>query len=188
MPAPPTGTVTFLFSDLEGSTALLQQLGHRYAEVLAGYRALLRAGFQAAGGHEVDTAGDGFFVAFSRATDAAAAAVTAQRAIATHPWPEGVQVRARMGVHTGEPTLAAGSCVGLDVHRAARIGAAGHGGQVLLSLTTYDLVAPDLPDGVRVRDLGEHRLKGLQRPEHLFQLVIPGVQSDFPALRTLERR
>jgi class 3 adenylate cyclase len=188
VPEPPAGTVAFLFSDIEGSTALLQDLGARYAEVLADHRQLLRAAFQAAGGYEVDTAGDGFFVAFHRAVDAAAAAVAAQRAIATHPWPEGVRVRVRLGLHTGEPIRTAGGYVGLDVHRAARICAAGHGGQILLSQTTYDLVAPDLPGDVHVRDLGEHRLKDLHRPEHLFQLVITGLQVDFPALRTLDRR
>ena len=188
MPALPTGTVTFLFSDIEGSTALLQHLGDRYAGVLADHRQLLRAAFQASGGHEVDTAGDGFFIAFLRATDAAAAAVAAQRAMATHPWPENTQVRVRLGLHTGEPTLAAGGYVGLDIHRAARICTAGHGGQILLSQTTCDLVAPVLPDGVNVRDLGEHRLKDLHSPEHLFQLVIPDLQIDFPALRTLDSR
>jgi predicted ATPase/class 3 adenylate cyclase len=188
MPELPTGTVTFLFSDIEGSTSLLQHLGDRFADVLADHRRLLRAAFQAAGGHEVDAAGDGFFVAFHRATDAAAAAVAAQRAMATHPWPEGAQVRVRMGLHTGEPSLTAGGYIGLDVHRAARICAAGHGGQILLSQSTCDLVAPDLPEDVNLRDLGEHRLKDLHRPERLFQLVIPHVFADFPALRTLNNR
>jgi predicted ATPase/class 3 adenylate cyclase len=182
----PTGTVTFLFSDIEGSTRLLQHLGDRYASVLADYRRLLRTAFQVASGHEVDTAGDGFFIAFHRATDAAAAAVSAQRAMATHSWPEGVQVRVRMGLHTGEPTLTTGGYVGLDVHRAARICAAGHGGQTLLSQTTRDLIAPDLPEGVTLRELGEHRLKDLHRPERLFQLVIPSFLADFPALKTLD--
>ncbi len=186
MPALPQGTVTFLFSDIEGSTRLLQGLGDGYADVLADHQRLLRAAFQAADGHEVHTAGDSFFVAFHRATDAAAAAVAAQRAIATYPWPEDVQVRARMGLHTGEPTLAAGDYVGLDVHRAARICAAGHGGQILLSQTTRDLVAHDLPEGVSLRALGEHRLKDLYRPERLFQLVIPDLLADFPALKSLD--
>jgi predicted ATPase/class 3 adenylate cyclase len=183
----PTGTVTFLFSDVEGSTRLLQELGDRYADVLADYRQLLRAAFQTAGGHEVDTAGDGVFVAFHRATDAVAVAAAAQRAIVAHPWPEGVQVRVRMGLHTGEPTLTLSGYVGLDVHRAARICAAGHGGQVLLSQTTYALVAQDLPERTSLRDLGEHRLKDLQRPERLFQLVTPALPADFPPLNTLDR-
>jgi predicted ATPase/class 3 adenylate cyclase/Tfp pilus assembly protein PilF len=188
MPELPTGTVTLLFSDIEGSTSLLQHLGNRYADVLADHRQLLRAAFQAAGGYEVDTAGDGFFVAFHRATDAATAAVAAQRAMTTQSWPEGAQVRVRMGLHTGEPILAGGGYVGLDIHRAARICAAGHGGQILLSQTTRDLVAYDLPEGVHVRDLGEHRLKDLHRSERLFQLVIPDSRVDFPALRTLDSR
>jgi predicted ATPase/class 3 adenylate cyclase len=188
MPEPPSGTVTFLFSDLEHSTRLLQHLGDRYGEVLAAYRRLLRAAFQAWDGHEIDTAGDGFFVAFQRATHAVAAAVAAQRAIAGYPWAEGTSVRARMGLHTGEPTLTASGYVGLDVHRAARICAAGHGGQILLSQTTRALVEYDLPAGVRLRDVGEHRLKDLQRPERLYQLVIPDLPADFPPLKTLDSR
>jgi len=133
MPEAPRGTVTFLFSDIEHSTRLLQHLSDRYAEVLAEYRRLLREAFQAWDGYEIDTAGDGFFAAFQRATHAVAAAVAAQRAMAIHPWPEGLPVRVRMGLHTGEPTRAAGDYIGLDVHRAARICAAGHGGQTLLS-------------------------------------------------------
>ena len=147
MPELPSGTVTFLFSDIEHSTRLLQHLGARYAEVLAEYRRLLRETFQAEDGYEIDTAGDGFFVAFQRATHAVAAAVAAQRAIAGHPWSEGAPVRVRMGLHTGEPTRAADGYIGLDVHRAARICAAGHGGQTLLSQTTHTLVEYDLPAG-----------------------------------------
>jgi len=188
MPDLPTGTVTFLFSDLEGSTRLLQQLGDRYADVLAAHRSLLRAAFQGWGGYEIDTAGDGFFVAFGRATQAMAAAMAAQRAITVHLWPEGAQVRVRMGLHAGEPTLAAGGYIGLDVHRAARICAAGHGGQILLSETTRALVEYDLPEEVSLRDLGEHRLKDLQRPEHLFQLVLPDMPAEFPPLKTLDSR
>lgn len=186
MPEPPSGTVTFLFSDIEHSTRLLQHLGNRYAEVLAAYRQLLREAFQEWDGYEIDTAGDGFFVAFQRATHAVVAAVAAQRTIAAHPWPEGVPVRARMGMHTGEPALAAGGYVGLDVHRAARICTAGHGGQTLLSQTTRALVEHDLPAAVRLRDLGDHRLKDLQRPERLYQLVIPDVPADFPPLKSLD--
>ena len=188
MPAPPSGTVTFLFSDIETSTRLLQHLGDRYAEVLAAYRSLLREAFQAWDGYEIDTAGDGFFVAFQRATHAVAAAVAAQRAVAGHVWPAGAPVRVRIGLHTGEPTRAAGGYVGLDVHRAARICTAGHGGQTLYSQTTHALVEYDLPAGVRGRDLGTYRLKDLQRPEHLYQLVIPELPSDFPPLRSLDRR
>ncbi len=182
----PTGTVTLLFTDIEGSTRLLQQLGDRYADVLAECRHLLRAAFQEWGGHEVDTQGDAFFVAFARATDAVLAAVDAQRALAAHPWPEGATVRVRIGLHTGEPSLASEGYVGMDVHRAARIMSAAHGGQVLLSQTTSNLVEQDLPDDVTLRDLGEHRLKDLGRPRRLFQLVISDIPADFPPLRTLD--
>ena len=132
----PTGTVTLLFTDIEGSTRLLQQLGERYASLLETCRELLRAAFLEFHGYEVDTQGDAFFVAFARATDAISAAVAAQRALFSHTWPEGVTVRVRMGLHTGEPQLASEGYVGLDVHHAARIMSAGHGGQVLLSQTT----------------------------------------------------
>jgi class 3 adenylate cyclase len=175
-----------LFTDIEGSTRLLQQLGERYSSVLETCRSLLRAAFLQFDGHEVDTQGDAFFVAFARASDAVAAAVATQRALANHPWPEGVSVRVRMGLHTGEPQHSAEGYVGLDVHRAARIMSAGHGGQVLLSHTTRDLVEQTLPDGVSLRDLGAHRLKDLQQPSHLFQLVIPGLPADFSSLKTLD--
>src|SRR5438105_646504 len=128
----PTGTVTLLFTDIEGSTRLLQRLGERYASVLAECRQLLRDVFQQWHGHEVDTQGDAFFVAFARAADAVSAAVTAQRALAAHPWSDGVEMHVRMGLHTGEPSLVAEGYVGVDVHHAARIISAGHGGQVLL--------------------------------------------------------
>ena len=188
MPALPSGTVTFLFSDLEHSTRLLQHLGDRYADVLAEYRRLLRETFQAGDGYEIDTAGDGFFAAFQRATHAVAVAIATQRAFAIHPWPEGLPVRVRIGLHTGEPTLTPSGYVGLDVHRAARICAAGHGGQTLLSQTTRALVEYDLPVGVSLRELGEHRLKDLQRPERLYQVVIPDLPADFPPLKTLDSR
>jgi predicted ATPase/class 3 adenylate cyclase/DNA-binding CsgD family transcriptional regulator len=184
----PRGTVTLLFTDIEGSTLLLQQVGNRYTSVLEECRHLLRTAFQQYHGLEVDTQGDAFFVAFAHATDAVAATAAAQRALATHSWPEGVAVRVRMGVHTGEPSLVAEGYVGLDVHYAARIMSAGHGGQVLLSQTTRELVEHDLPDGVSLRDLGEHRLKDLQRPSHLYQLVISDLPTDFPPLKTLDSR
>ncbi len=149
---------------------------------------MLRAAFQHWSGHEVDTQGDAFFVVFARATDAVSAAVDAQRALASHPWPEGTTLRVRMGLHTGEPSLTSEGYVGLDVHHAARIMGVGHGGQVLLSQTTRDLVEHDLPGGVSFQDLGAHRLKDLQQKSHLFQLVIAGLPADFPPLRTLESR
>jgi class 3 adenylate cyclase len=182
----PPGTVTLLFSDIEGSTRLLQQLGNRYAGVLTECRHVLRAAFQHWSGREVDMQGDGFFVAFARATDAVSAVVDAQRALSSHPWPEGTTVRVRMGLHTGEPSLTSEGYVGLVVHRAARIMSAGHGGQVLLSQTTRDLVEHDLPDEVSLRDLGAHRLKDLQHPSHLFQLVMADLPADFPPLGTLD--
>ena len=183
----PTGTLTLLFTDIEGSTRLHQQLGDRYASLLAECRQLLRATFQQWNGHEVDTQGDAFFVAFARATDAVSAAVAVQRDLATHAFPEGATVRVRMGLHTGEPRRSSEGYVGLDLHQAARVMSAGHGGQVLLSQTTYDLVEHDLPQGVSLRDLGEHRLKDLHRSSHLYQLVIAGLPADFPPLKTLAR-
>jgi predicted ATPase/class 3 adenylate cyclase len=182
----PTGTLTLLFTDIEGSTRLLQQVGHRYDDILTECRQILRAVFRRWNGYEVDTQGDAFFVAFARATDAVSAAVEMQRELATHPWPDGSIVHVRMGLHTGEPQRSAEGYVGLDVHRAARIMSAGHGGQVLLSQTTRDLVEHDLPDGVSLRDLGAHRLKDLRHPSHLFELVISGLPADFPPLKTLD--
>lgn len=141
----PTGTVTFLFSDIEGSTQLLQRLGPDYAQALGAHQALLRAAFAAHGGAEVDTQGDAFFVAFASAPDALLAAADATRALAEHSWPQDASLRVRIGLHTGSPQLVGDHYVGLDVHRAARIAAAGHGGQILLSQTTRDLAAQDLP-------------------------------------------
>jgi predicted ATPase/class 3 adenylate cyclase len=184
----PSGTVTFLFSDIEGSTLLLQRLGDRYAEVLSEQRRLLRDAFDQWGGTEVDTAGDGFFVVFESAKTAVAASVTAQQLVAAHQWPDNAVVRVRIGLHTGESASTASGYVGLDVHRTSRICSAGYGGQVLLSGVTRELVANDLPAGVEVRDLGEHRLKDLLRPERIFQLVIPGLQNVFPSLKTLSAR
>jgi predicted ATPase/class 3 adenylate cyclase len=182
----PSGTVTLLFTDIEGSTHLLQRFGDRYGDLRAEHERLLRAAFRDFGGREVDSQGDSFFVTFASATDAVQAAVVAQRALSKHPWPGGAAVRVRMGLHTGEPTLAGRTYVGLDVHRAARIAAAGHGGQVLLSQTTRVLVERDLPPGVALRDLGAHRLKDIPEPERLFQLVSGDLPADFPPLRTLD--
>jgi predicted ATPase/class 3 adenylate cyclase len=182
----PTGTVTLLFTDIEGSTRLLHLLGKRYSDVLAECRALMRAAFHQHHGHEVDTQGDAFFLTFARATDAVMAVVAAQRALASYPWPEGVTVRVRMGLHTGEPERSSEGYVGLDVHRAARIMSAGHGGQVLLSQVTRDLVEQSLPADISLEDLGEHRLKDLGYPNHLYQLVIAGLEASFPPLKTLD--
>jgi YVTN family beta-propeller protein len=183
----PSGTVTFLFTDIEGSTKLLHELGGpRYAEALAEHQRILRGAFAAHHGREVDTQGDSFFVAFRRAKDAVAAAVDAQRDLAAASWPAGTQVKVRMGLHTGEPQVGEERYVGLGVHKAARIGAAGHGGQVLLSRTTRELVEDEVPPGVAIRDLGERRLKDLERPEHLSQLVVDGLPSEFGPLHTLD--
>src|SRR6266487_4727999 len=179
----PQGTVTLLFTDMEGSTHLLQQLGDHYAAVLAECRRLLRTAFEQWNGHEVDTQGDAFFVVFARATDAISAAVTAQHALATQAFSQGVTVRARMGLHTGEPQRSSEGYVGLDVHLAARLMSAAHGGQVLLSSTIRTLVEHNLPEGVSLRDLGQYHLRDLPGPKHLFQLVISGLPADFPPLR-----
>lgn len=182
----PAGTVTFLFTDIEGSTRLLQHLGDRYAEILAAYREILRASAAKFSGQEVDTTGDAAFFAFPRVTDAVAAAVDAQHALDMHPWPEGTTVRSRMGIHTGQPLTSGGDYVGIDVHRAARICEAAHGGQILLSDVTRMILDQAPPEGIGVKDLGEHRLKDLQRPERLFQVLHPELPETFPALRTLD--
>src|SRR5947209_12247333 len=182
----PTGTITLLFTDIEGSTHLLQKLGERYAELLNECRTLLRTTFSAFHGHEVDTQGDAMFAAFARASDALLAAVATQRELALHSWSSTVAVRVRMGLHTGEPSREVEGYVGLDVHYAARIMSAAHGGQVLLSRTTRDLVAHALPEDVHVLDLGMHLLKDLQQPSRLFQLFIADLQTDFPPLKTLD--
>jgi class 3 adenylate cyclase len=184
----PGGTITLLFTDIEGSTRLLQQLGSRYGEILRECRALLRVAFEQWHGYEVDTQGDAFFVVFVHAADAALAAVTAQRALATHRWSDGVTVRVRVGLHTGEPEATEEGYVGLDVHRASRIMNVGHGGQVVLSQCTRDLIMGDLPDDIQLRDLGEYSLKDIEGLSHIFQLVISGLPTDFPPLRTAEKR
>jgi class 3 adenylate cyclase/DNA-binding beta-propeller fold protein YncE len=180
----PTGTVTFLFTDIEGSTALLKTLRDEYATVLSDHQELLRSAVEGAGGQEIDTQGDAFFIVFHRAKDAVLAAASAQRSLAGHAWPQGSTVRVRMGIHSGEPTLGGDRYVGLGVHRAARICAAAHGGQVLLSNATRELIEDDLPPELSLRDLGEQRLKDIDRPERIVQLVIPGLPDQFPPLRS----
>jgi YVTN family beta-propeller protein len=183
----PTGTVTFLFTDIQGSTRLLNSLGgERYHAVLAEHQRLLREAAIKVGGREIDTQGDAFFFAFAKANDAVAAALSGQRALTAFPWPDGLQVRVRMGLDTGEPTVGKGRYVGLGVHRTARIMAAGHGGQILLSSTTHNLVYDELPEGILLRDLGEHRLKDLERPVRLYQVVAPDLPDRFPRLVTLD--
>jgi class 3 adenylate cyclase len=182
----PTGTVTFVFTDIEGSTRMLQAQGDAYAGLLERHRRLIRGPASANGGLDFGSEGDAEFLVFRNAPSAIAAAVEAQRGLAAEPWPEGAEIRVRMGIHTGEATLLGGDYVGLDLHRVARIAATGHGGQVVVSGATAALVNGALPDGVTMRDLGERRLKDLSRPEHLYQLVISGLRSDFPPLRTLD--
>jgi class 3 adenylate cyclase len=181
----PGGTVTFLFTDVEGSTRLLQELGDDYAQVVADHRRLLRDVFQQAGGKEVDTQGDAFFYSFPRARDAVGAAVAGQRALAGHTWPQGAQVRVRMGLHTGEPTVGEEGYIGLDVVRAARICSAGHGGQILISETTRALLGNELPTGVSVRDLGKQQLKDVQH-EHVYELSLEESTHEFPPLKQAE--
>ena len=174
MSALPSGTVTFVFSDIEGSTALLKQLGDGYDRVLSDHRRLMREHFTERGGVEIDTQGDAFFFAFPRARDAVEAAVEAQRAHAAHEWPEACAVLVRMGLHTGEPAVGSEGYLGLDVVRAARLCTAGKGGHVLLSDTTRALVGASLPDGVSIFPLGERRLKDFDEPERVFELEIEG--------------
>ena len=170
----PGGTVTFVFTDIEGSTRLLQELGdERYGRVSGDHRRLVREAFGAHGGTEIDTQGDAFFFSFPRARDAVAGAVDAQRALRDHEWPDGRAVSVRMGLHTGEPHVGEEGYLGLDVVRAARISAAGHGGQILISETTRALLGNQLPDGVAVHDLGEQHLKDVQH-EHIYELSIDG--------------
>jgi class 3 adenylate cyclase len=183
----PGGTVTFLFSDIEGSTRLLEQLGDGYEEVHRDHRTILREQLNEAGGQEIDTQGDAFFFSFARARDAVAAAVAAQRELAGHRWPDGVDVKVRMGLHTGEPTVGEEGYLGMDVVRAARICAAGHGGQILLSETTRALLGNNVPDGTEIRDLGEANLKDVQH-ERIFQLALPEQRSDFPPLKTVKAK
>ena len=178
----PGGTVTFLFTDIEGSTRLLQQLGDDYGDVVRDHRRLLREHLGGKGGTEVDTQGDAFFYSFPRARDAVTGAVAAQRALAEHAWPEGAEVRVRMGLHTGEPSVGDEGYLGLDVVRAARICSAGHGGQILLSETTRALLGNDLPDGASVVDLGQQNLKDVQH-ERIYQLALEGGPTEFPPLK-----
>jgi class 3 adenylate cyclase len=176
----PAGTVTFLFTDIEGSTELLKQLGERYGEVLGEHRRLVRDILGAAGGVEIDSQGDAFFFAFPRAREAVGGAVEVQRAHARHEWPGGTEVRVRIGLHTGEPSVGAEGYLGLDVVRAARICTAGAGGHILLSETTRALIGSSLPDGVSVFPLGERNLKGLDEPERVYELEIEGVTTPQP--------
>jgi class 3 adenylate cyclase len=179
----PGGTVTFLFTDIEGSTQLLQRLGDRYGDVVRDHRRIVREAFGAHGGTEVDTQGDAFFYSFPRARDAVAGAVAAQETLAGHGWPDDEKVRVRMGLHTGEPTVGEEGYLGLDVVRAARICSAGHGGQILMSETTRALLGNDSPAGTAIVDLGQQNLKDVQH-ERIYQLSVGDEPQAFPALKT----
>jgi class 3 adenylate cyclase len=183
----PRGTVTFLFSDIEESTDLVRRVGNTvFAAIRGDHRRLLREAFAAHGGREIDTAGDGFFIAFDSARSAGAAAVSAQLALARFTWPAGAEVRVRMGLHTAEPHLGDDGYVGIGVHRAARICDAARGGQILVSNATAGIIEDaELPD-IELVDLGEHRLKGLPREQRLFQLTVVALPSKFAPPRTAE--
>ncbi len=178
MPDLPAGTVTFVFTDIEDSTELLKNLGDGYRDVLTAHRRIVREAFVASDGIEIDTQGDAFFFVFQRARDAIAAAVEAQRAHASAAWPGGVDVRVRMGLHTGEPAIHEEGYVGLDVVRAARICTVGRGGQILLSETTRALVGSGLPDGVSVFPLGQRHLRGIDEPERVFEVAIDDLERE----------
>jgi class 3 adenylate cyclase len=183
----PTETLTFLFTDIEGSTVLLGRLGHAaYSKVLADHHRLIRAGLASHDGKEIDTQGDGFFAVFSSPSACVAAVIEMQRALGAHEWPDGERVRVRMGVHSGEASETETGLVGIDVHRAARVGAVAHGGQIVLSAAAAALVRDSLPSDASLRDLGRHRLKDLGRPEQIFQLGGEGLEVDFLPLRSLD--
>ncbi|HEV8669235.1 MAG TPA: adenylate/guanylate cyclase domain-containing protein [Candidatus Limnocylindria bacterium] len=180
----PRGTVTFLLTDIEGSTGLLQRLGDGYASVLRDTRALIRRSVRDAGGHEVDARADEFFAAFREPARALDAAIAIQRSLRKHEWPGGPEVCVRIGIHTGRTTLGESGYVGIAVHTAARLCSAGHGGQILLSATTHELLSVDQPDGVTFRSLGRYMLAGLTDPEALFQVHAADLRVRFPKLRT----
>jgi class 3 adenylate cyclase len=188
MAALPSGTVTFLFSDIAGSTTLVKELRDEYESVLATHRDLLRRVFRANGGLEVDTQGDSFFVVFERARDAVMAAADSQRQMSAHRWPHQSSVCVRMGLHTGEPYLGQHGYTGVAVHRAARLCSLAHGGQVLLSRSTAGILDDDDLRSLTVRDLGEHGLKDFEHPERIYQLVGHGLPSEFPPLRSIDHQ
>jgi class 3 adenylate cyclase len=181
----PRGNVTFLLTDIEGSTGLLHRLGERYAAVLADVRAVIRGCTHRASGREVDARADEFFAVFVRASEALAAAVEIERGLRTRAWPDGVGVRVRVGIHSGRPTLTDSGYVGLSVHTVARICSAAHGGQILLSGAARDAMGRARPTGVRLRNLGSHRLRGLRDTQAIFQVEGPDLLGRFPPLRTL---
>jgi class 3 adenylate cyclase len=183
----PTGFVTLLMSDIEGSTLLLRRLGDRYGTLLNELRGVLRAAVARAKGREIDARADEFFAVFERAGAAVETAVTVQRELGTRTWPDGVDVKVRLGIHSGEPTLTDVGYIGLAVHTTARVCAAAHGGQIVVSAATRAAIATAPPAGVRFRNLGRHRLQGLPDPEPLFQVQARGLRATFPPPRTPRR-
>ncbi|HTX28079.1 MAG TPA: protein kinase [Streptosporangiaceae bacterium] len=181
----PTGVVTMLFTDIEGSTLLLARLGEQYGQALSAQRTIMRSAIREHHGLEMGTEGDSFYVVFRSAADAVGCCVAAQRALGEYEWPGGAAVRVRMGLHAGQPVRHEEAYVGMDVHRAARIAAAAHGGQVVLSEAAWQLAQPEAPPGVGVRDLGFHRLKDIEEPERIVQLTAPGLADGFPPLKSL---
>jgi class 3 adenylate cyclase len=181
----PTGYVTFLLTDIEGSTGLLQRLDDRYAPLLAEVRAIIRGALHRTGGREVDARADEFFAVFDRAPAALEAALAIERSLRERAWPEGVEVRVRAGIHSGRPTLTDAGYVGLAVHTVARISAAAHGGQILLSAAARNAVGRTRPTGIRFRGLGSYRFRGLREPQSVFQVQAPDLPARFPRLRTL---
>jgi class 3 adenylate cyclase len=179
----PTGFVTLVMSDIEASTALLQRLGDRYAALLNDVRGILRSAVSRAGGREIDARADEFFGVFERAAAAIEAAVAFQRALGTRAWPEGLEVRVRVGIHSGRPTLTDVGYIGLAVHTTARVCAAAHGGQIVVSAASRAAIGTSAPTGIRFRNLGRHRLPGLPEAETLFQVQAPGLRVTFPRPR-----
>jgi class 3 adenylate cyclase len=183
----PTGALTFLMTDIEGSTALLHRLDDRYPAVLRDVRAVIRAAVRRCGGRPVDSPGDEFLSVFERASPAVEAAVDLQRQMAARSWPDGLEVRVRAGVHSGRPTLTEGGYVGLSVHTVARVCFVGHGGQILVSEATRTAMGDATPAGVRLRPLGPQRLAGIPDPQALYQVQAKGLRPRFPALRTADK-
>ena len=183
----PTGFVTLLMSDIEGSTALLRRLGDRYGALLNDVRGVLRAAVSAAKGREIDARADEFFAVFERAAAAVETAVSVQRDLADRAWPDDLVVQVRLGIHSGRPTLTDVGYIGLPVHTTARVCSAAHGGQIVVSRDTKTAVAPSAPAGVRFRSLGRHRLPGLPELEALFQVQAKGLRAKFPKPRIARR-
>ena len=182
MSSPPTGTIIFLFTDIESSTSMWERDARRMQQALARHDEIIRATVEEHGGFVFKMVGDTCYAAFSEAPKALAAALAAQRAIFKEPWDERLRVRVRMALHTGEAEERDGDYFGPPLNRLARLLSAGHGGQTLLSQATEELVRNRLPDGTELRDLGERRLQDLIQPEHVFQLVAPDLPSEFPPL------